>query len=130
MQRTLPLALFLLSLSAVLLGCQRSTPPPVTHPVQGKVLLDGQLLTEGAVEFQALAEPSWTTLGDINTDGVFTLSTLHEGKRVPGAIAGEYRVTVLFASRDAKQKRSPLTLAKTYTVKAGDNAFTIEAATP
>ena len=111
-------------------GCQSSTPPPTTHPVHGKVLVNNELLTDGAVEFQALAEPSWSALADIQSDGTFSLSTLHEGKRIAGALPGEYRVTIVFAARKEQDKRAPITLEKTYTVTAGENNFTIEVTAP
>jgi hypothetical protein len=113
-------------LLAFAFGCRRTTPPPVTCPVRGKVLLDGKPLADGAVEFRALSEPSWTTLAEIQPDGTFSLSILHENRRIAGALPGAYRVTISFASRQEKDKRAPVVLEKTYTVGEGDNDFTFD----
>ena len=118
-----------LPLFALALGCQAAVPPPTTHPVHGKVLIDGKPLADGAVEFRALAEPSWTTIAEVK-DGAFELSILHENRRIKGALPGDYRVTVVIASRQEKDKRPPIVLEKTYTVAAGDNEFTLEATSP
>src|SRR5258708_5413571 len=124
-----PRGLVLLCLVSAL-GCEGRTPPPATHPVRGKVLLDGQPLTAGAVEFRAVDGGALTTLADIQADGAFALSILPEGRRVPGAVAGEYRVTVLFAAKHESQKRAPIVVEKTVTVTAGENVITVEASSP
>jgi hypothetical protein len=92
--------------------------------------LNGQPLQGGAVEFQALAEPRWPTLADIQPDGNFSLSIIHEGKRHPGALTGEYRVTILFANDGDKKPRPPITLPKTYKVVEGNNTITLEVSAP
>jgi hypothetical protein len=111
-------------------GCRGGAAPPATHPVRGTVRLDGQLLKGGVVEFRALAEPAWPTLGDIQPDGAFSLSIVHEGRRHPGALAGEYRVTVLFQGEGEKKPRPPITLPKTYKVVEGDNTVTLNVMSP
>jgi hypothetical protein len=122
--------LVLLCIFATALGCRSGAAPPATHPVRGTVRLDGQPVKGGVVEFRALAEPAWPTLGDIQPDGAFSLSIVHEGKRHPGALAGEYRVTVLFKGEGEKKPREPITLPKTYKVVEGDNTVTLNVTSP
>ena len=131
MSRT-PLAsgVVLLCIFATASGCSSGTAPPATHPVRGIVRLNGQPQKGGVVEFRALAEPAWPTLGDIQPDGAFSLSIVHEGKRHPGALAGEYRVTVLFKGEGEKKPPPPITLPKTYKVVEGDNTLTLDVMSP
>jgi hypothetical protein len=99
---------------------------PKTYPAKGKVVFpDGQPLTGGMVEFRSAADASLTTTGEIRPDGTFSLSTLVGTKKVPGAVAGEHRVTVL-PPQGPDQAAQPVTLPKPYTVRPGDdNDFTI-----
>ncbi len=57
-------------------------------------------------------------------DGTFSLTTSTEGQRIPGAVAGEHRVTV-FPRMSADQSEVPATQEKTVTVEAKDNDLTI-----
>jgi hypothetical protein len=76
-------------------GCGKSDPRP-RFTVQGKVTLDGQPLTGGAVYFFPILDPdqelpasaSVASIGELGDDGSFKLSTA--GKS--GAPVGKYRV--------------------------------------
>lgn len=122
--------MFVMAMCLVGLACQRAVPPPATYPVQGKVLLDGQPLTDGAIEFSPLTEPAVNAFGELGAEGAFSLSIIHGNERVKGAMPGDYRVTISFAARKEKDKRAPITIEGTRTVKAGDNLFTFELTSP
>ena len=124
------LLLILVGLCALISGCVTPSRPPVTHPVHGKVRFDGKQLDSGVVEFQPLDESARHAQGEIQPDGTYALSILHEGKGVPGAVPGEYRVTVLFMAKAEKDKRPPIAVEKTYKVVEGDNTFNLELKSP
>lgn len=68
--------------------------PPKTYVVHGMVVFpDGQPLTRGTVEFEALNQTKpITASGEIAKDGSFQLGTFAMND---GAIAGEHRVVVI-----------------------------------
>lgn len=68
--------------------------PPKTYVVHGMVVFpDGQPLTRGTVEFEALNQTKpITASGEIAKDGSFQLGTFAMSD---GAIAGEHRVAVI-----------------------------------
>jgi hypothetical protein len=129
MLRRFALRLCTVAIGVISFGCgPAATPPPATHPVKGQVLVDGQPLKAGAVIFDSLAEPRWTTQGEVN-DGSFSLSILHETKNIQGAVPGEYRVTILLPSLDQKTKREPIVMENTEKIVAGENSIKLEAKT-
>ena len=73
--------------SAFAAGCGDGRPTRV--PVSGKVMIDGQPLTRGAIRFKP-ADGRVAT-GEIGPDGAFTLSTFEPGD---GAAVGTHAVTV------------------------------------
>jgi len=81
---------------ACVLGCgARPQPLPTTYPVHGTVTYrDRKPVTGGLVQFQAQAEPSVTTVATIQSDGMYRMSTMRNGLRVDGAVAGPNRVIV------------------------------------
>lgn len=92
---------------------------PATFPVQGKVLqADGTPLHGGAVQFRSLENPVYTTIGDIDQDGNFTLRTLANNERIDGAPPGKYQATVIPDSND--QSNRSVILATIYTIKEGE----------
>ena len=120
-----------LSACAILSGCGvPPTPPPQTYPAQGQVIVDGQLAKGGAVLFDSVSEPRWTTQASIEEDGTFKLSILHETKNIPGAVPGEYRVTIMLPSIDQKTQRDPIILEKHQKIIAGDNSLKLEVRSP
>jgi hypothetical protein len=67
------------------------------HPVRGKVLIDGNPVKGAVVTFHPKNDSSTGALrptGLTDENGVFTLSTQNE----TGALAGEYRVGVIWLS--------------------------------
>src|SRR5690606_587041 len=65
-----------------------------TAPVSGKVVMNGQPVTEGNITFSPIAEGNSElsgkpASGDIGSDGTFTLSTYGEND---GAVVGKHRV--------------------------------------
>ncbi len=78
----------------LLMGCGDSNPNTV--PVEGRVTLDGQPVSEGTITFQPVepAEgfPRRPAIGLLQTDGSYRLSTFDEND---GAVPGSYQVMVV-----------------------------------
>jgi hypothetical protein len=125
-----PKGLALLCFLTAVCSCHKPAPPPALYPVHGNVRVDGKLLEAGVVEFQPLEELGHNALGEIQPDGDFSLSIVHEGKRFKGAVPGAYRVTVLFMAKAEKDKRAPLLLEKTYKIVEGDNTIDLDVKSP
>lgn len=73
---------------ATLVGCGDGRPTRVT--VSGKVLIDGEPLPKGIIQF--VSEGVRPAGGKLDGDGSFTLSCYEEGD---GIIPGSYQVTVV-----------------------------------
>lgn len=81
-------------LVASCVGCSRS--PFSLVPVSGTILLDGQPLAGGVINFQPLATGDVAKAGPgssarIGADGRYSLSTV---RGQPGAVAGKHRVKI------------------------------------
>ena len=121
-----PGALVLLTL-AVGPGCRPAgPPPPKTYAVKGRVMYkDGQPATGAAVEFRPSDPSSPASSGEVGEDGTFTLSCFFNNRKLPGAVAGTFEVTVM-PPQGSDQSAHAVTLPKPYTVNPDDNNdFTI-----
>ena len=126
---------------AYLLGCGGGESFP-TAPTSGKVMLGGQPVKGGSIQFSPVATAEGKSPGKpgsaiVNEDGTFTLSTYGNDD---GAVVGKHTVTYTPPSIDAaeepadgghaEQKKSPyegLTpKQKEVDVKEGKNEFTID----
>jgi hypothetical protein len=134
MRNTTRIQLALLPALAVALltvvGCRTGPPPPKTYAVKGKVVFkDGQPMTAGLIEFRSTADPSLMTNGEIQPNGTFKLTT-HAGRdKLPGAIEGEHKVTIM-PKMEGDQSHQPIVwpiaVRQTCRVKPdGSNDFTI-----
>jgi hypothetical protein len=113
-----------------LAGCH-ATHLPKTYPVSGKVVYqDGQPVTGGMVQFRPARHAGLTTVGEIQPDGHFALTTVYKSQRLDGAIEGKHEVTVM----PAIQERQPVAwlgvVEHIYRVTPGENYFTIEVKRP
>jgi hypothetical protein len=81
------LAVLEIAVFVAVVGCSDGRPTRV--PVSGKVLIDGQPLTEGNIKF--VPEVGRPSGGTLDSDGQFTL-TCYDGS--DGAIPGKHRVQV------------------------------------
>ncbi|MGE3807640.1 MAG: hypothetical protein AB7K24_23505 [Gemmataceae bacterium] len=124
----------LLLVSALLLllpACARKEPPPQTHTAKGKVLLsDGKPLARATVRFHSITDPNLIVTGITGADGTFILETVHAKAKVPGAVEGEYRVSILPPMQDQETATGPMLepvdLQETVRVHPGnDNDFTL-----
>jgi hypothetical protein len=108
-------------------GGQPAREQLTTHAVSGVVQAkDGKPFAGGAIQFQNVDDPNLASLGEIASDGKFTLRTnLADGTKVAGAVAGNYRVTV-FPPADAPQTAAIHSPPQTYRVEAGANQLTIQ----
>jgi len=128
----LPLAwLFAATVVSVASGCGSSGRADdnndfVLHPVKGRVLQDdGSPFVGGHIRFLPVTAPNYVAAGDINPSGEFILRMDQMGvDKGPGAPEGAYSVSVRPAG--AAGNMAYVMAQGTYTVKAGDNAFTIK----
>ena len=116
---------------------------PTTHPVKGKVLTtDGTPVKRGLIEFHDAAPnegPEGTgqlqpAIGIIDENGNYSLYILTtEGKKVDGAMPGQYRVSV---TPDAGSDQTtfdafdPIYAEKTYTVEPKENNIDVQITLP
>ena len=81
---------------AMLYGCGSGGPP--VHVVKGKIVYKGKGnvadLANGTVTFQSTSNANVKSVGSIEDDGSFLLGTFHEGKELPGVLAGVYKARV------------------------------------
>ena len=81
-----------------LAGCGGSekASPPTTYQATGTVLsADGQPVSGGMIEFRSTEGKPVSAIGQIQPDGSFSLSTLVDSTKVPGAVAGRHQVIVM-----------------------------------
>jgi len=71
----------------MLVGCGPSH--PACYPVSGKVIYDGQTVTQGTITFYP--EQGRSALGKIEPDGTYSLTTFSAGD---GALPGRHAVTI------------------------------------
>lgn len=86
------------------LGCQPDTVPDA-YPVAGRVTVNGQPLTTGAVIFMSETAPP--AQGEIRENGAFRLTS---GDQVDGVAAGHYRVAIIALDATTKgnaESRNP-----------------------
>ena len=116
-----------LTLICLALGCQRSQSLAPTYPVTGKVAYkNGDVLTEGSVQFVSVTDPKIVATGNIK-DGSFTLATLLDRERVPGVVEGEHLIRILLPQGADQAPPTPLRLSMTKCkVEAKANDFVIE----
>jgi hypothetical protein len=125
----------ILIVAACLAGCGKRPPPlPTTYPVRGKVAYrDGTLLGGGMVQFVPEGYPEVTTSATINPDGTYSLTTMRDGLRAEGAVAGANRVMVIPPpGLDVKMGRGvvPTIYPNPYNVESRDNKFDLTAERP
>jgi hypothetical protein len=123
------LAVLLLGgLALLTIGCASPQEPvPKTYPAKGQVVSKktGQPLADGLVQFEKTGDKPVSVQGHIQSDGRFTLVTLHGKQRLDGAPEGSYRVSVVPAQTDKQE--APVSVGGQYQVKPdGPNEFKIE----
>jgi hypothetical protein len=75
-----------------LVGCGgRSGDLPATAEVTGKITYKGKSLIGGTVAFQPQGQPGNPALGEIQSDGTYSLTTYEKDD---GAVLGKHSVTV------------------------------------
>lgn len=100
-----------------------ATPAPTLHPVTGTVVnSDGTPFGGAVIQFSAVDNPTWTTMGDVGEDGTFKLQTMHDGNMRDGALAGEHNVTItpLMGDQTQEEMPQPIVLPETVTIDASD----------
>lgn len=109
-------------------GCQ-SKPVielPKTYPVRGRVTNKaGSAVESGMVEFRSVTDDTMRAVGEIQSDGTFSLRSIVQTEMVDGAIAGSHRVSIYrrMAGAHAPQvHNSP----QPQTVRETDNEITLK----
>jgi hypothetical protein len=126
--RSGPILFVFFLLLGALCGCQGPLrePRPVTHKAAGRVVhKDGKPFTRGGViVFQHEGTRGMNCQGTIKEeDGTFELYSLTAQHRVTGAPEGQY--TVVINPKAEGHERVSWTLAKKYSITAGENDLTI-----
>jgi hypothetical protein len=99
---------------------------PTTYAVKGKVVWKGgKPVEDGRIEFQSLSNANLKAVGEIESDGSFTLTTHKDGRTRQGAVEGEHRVLVEPDVGDGEPALL-IVLPKPYTVEPRENNFHIE----
>jgi len=94
---TIVVAAILLTLPAVT-GCGGNPAALETAPVEGRVTLDGEPVSQGIVRFNP--DRGRAGKGAIQADGTFTISTYAPGD---GAVVGRHRVAIVAQQSDGTQ---------------------------
>lgn len=121
-------AVVMVALASCLAGCGGGGEVPKTYPVTGEVVFKGgEPLKGGLVEFQPPEGPSLLlTQGEIQADGRFSLWTLVNDRKVPGALPGRHRVKVHPPQGDDQSMEEVKVLQAEYTVEPSErNHFQI-----
>jgi hypothetical protein len=77
-----------------LTGCAKNDGPR-TEYVEGYITFNGQPLSKCLVVFHPVNDLGIAASGTTNEQGMFRLTSLRGGIKDAGAVAGEYRVTIL-----------------------------------
>ena len=115
-----------LLIAAFAAGCGTTpvAPPPVTHPVKGR-LLDkaGQPVTGGALQIVSSNDIPVSAMGEVRPDGTFELAVLSKsGQKLAGAEAGQYKATYI-PVMSAAQTEAPIDLPQPITIEARENVL-------
>jgi hypothetical protein len=103
-------------------ACSSQAKPPKVYLVKGKVeLADGQPLTRGLVEFRPLEEEAPASAGEIGPDGSFSLITLVNNRKYPGASVGPHKVTVIVPPNPDQSGGGPIPLPDLLSVEPNNN---------
>jgi len=125
------LRLGVLGLALAAVGCASDAGLPPLHPAKGTVTHGGKPLADALVRLRPEKDdPTLTIVATTDARGHFELSTQTTRGNVkrPGVPEGTYRVTIDLPIRDDQSGGGSVELAKPYTVRAGENTFTFEAA--
>ncbi|HJZ55599.1 MAG TPA: hypothetical protein VKE74_11595 [Gemmataceae bacterium] len=110
------------------IACGCGSKIPKTYPVTGKVIwTGGKPVTDGRIEFRSLSDESLKAVGEIESDGSFSLTTHRDGEKQVGAVEGQHKVIVEPEWGDDKLI---FVLPSPYTVETRDNSFIIELRPP
>lgn len=127
MQRSI---IYLLVGLACSLGCRRQSerPAPETFPVTGTVTSQGNLSIEHAiVEFVPNSgDKTLSALGTADATGKFSLAIPYPDRKIPGAPAGVYRVTVMLPLNPDRTGGQRYELPDEYVVEPRENDFTLK----
>lgn len=114
--------------AGLLCGCGGGSEQLTVAPVSGKVLCNGEPVTEGLVLFSPVNsaevknKPGKAGSGDIQPDGTFVITTYASGD---GAVIGKVKITAGASDPDHPWKCN-LSTPIEFEVKPGKNQVTIE----
>jgi hypothetical protein len=101
-------------------GCDAKHADRPTYPVNGEVLRGGKPAAGGTVQFVHQTDSGVRAVGEIGSDGKFTLSTFVGGEKRAGAVEGPYKVVLVFKATDPAFHPKAV-----YRVEARENTFKI-----
>jgi hypothetical protein len=121
-----PTALALLLSLVVAVGCgRREAALPPLHPVHGRVVKDGKLVTGGLVQLVPEREQAVVVInGKVGPDGRFTLTTLRNKDRAEGVPDGEY--LVVYHPPGTEQSVQPVRLTRPLRIQVGVEEVMVE----
>ncbi|MCD4726035.1 MAG: hypothetical protein K8R46_00080 [Pirellulales bacterium] len=116
-----------------LAGCRDDKvkrPIPKTYPVTGKVVTQhGKLPPAGSlIQFQP-DNAEYIAQDNLGEDGSFSLMTLFDGQRLPGATAGPHRVelfTIVLGPNNSTGPGELIVIKGQFTVEPKENRFIID----
>lgn len=122
-------ATIVVALFVFCVGCSQrdSSGDLKTYPVSGSVVdKTGKPVTGGAIQFRSIDSGGQAALVELKPDGSFSLTTIVDGKKIPGAVEGNHEVTYFPVMTEA-QTEAPVTLKEQVKVEPKDgNSFTIK----
>jgi hypothetical protein len=106
-------------------GCGKDANLPRTYPVSGKAFgPDGKPLTSGQVQFQHATDLTITVVGDVGSDGSYSLRTIAGKRTLSGAPEGEYTVTIALPIPPGEHAAPrPITFAQPFRVEAKESTI-------
>jgi hypothetical protein len=119
--------MFLVGMSCICIGACDKGNLPTTYPVTGKVVFTNKKpLTGGGIFFRSEKDPDVRAVGEIGTDGQFTLYTISGKTKLVGAVEGEHKLEVVPPMDDKQQMIRVRILKEVVRVEARENEIVVE----
>ncbi len=112
-----------------ILGCEAGDRLPPLHPVKGVVTRNDKPLAKALVRFRPVKEDpllSLTALTDAQGRFELFTQTVRGNVKKSGGPLGAYRVTIDLPMGDDQSGGGAVELPQPYTIRVGDNQFTLE----
>ncbi len=124
------LALGLVCLATASCGQPTSSMPRLYRAKGTAFYTGGGPVIGGAVQFENLADTSYSVSGEVRPDGAFMLMTVKGSERDLGAPEGEYRVTVQPPIGADHRPMAAIPLPNTVRIEPRENTLKLEFPNP